>query len=335
MANDTDKIYAVPTNIITGFLGAGKTSTILHLLKTKPTNERWAVMVNEFGEIGVDGSLFGGQHSEEQGVFVREVPGGCMCCAAGLPMQIALNQLLTRAKPNRLLIEPTGLGHPKEVLQALSTEYYREILDLQRILTLVNARKLSDERYTEHETFNQQIAIADIVVGNKLDLYQCEHKTKLEAYAKQNGSAEAQVIYTQNGKAALTYLIGKTAATAKGHHHHNSVEKMPLLSEEPIPKCGYIKVTNKSEGFNSIGWRFSPNHVFNHEKLFSFLSEIIAERMKAVFTTESGVFGYNLTPDALTEIELDDCVESRIEIIANNINNEWEEQLMDCILNDF
>ena len=195
MAYDTDKIHAVPTNIITGFLGAGKTSTILHLLETKPTNERWAVLVNEFGEIGVDGSLFGGQHSEEQGVFVREVPGGCMCCTAGLPMKIALNQLLTRAKPNRLLIEPTGLGHPKEVLQVLSTEYYREILDLQRILTLVDARKLSDERYTEHEIFNQQIAIADIVVGNKLDLYQCEHKSKLEAYAKQNGSAEAQVIF--------------------------------------------------------------------------------------------------------------------------------------------
>ena len=57
MANDSDKINAVPTNIITGYLGAGKISTILHLLETKLTNERWAVLVNEFGEIGVDGSI--------------------------------------------------------------------------------------------------------------------------------------------------------------------------------------------------------------------------------------------------------------------------------------
>ncbi|WP_304438858.1 GTP-binding protein, partial [Oleiphilus sp. HI0086] len=99
----------VPTNIITGFLGVGKTSAILNLLKQKPDNERWAVLVNEFGEIGVDGSLFQGQSSQEQGVFIKEVPGGCMCCASGLPMQIALNQLLSRAKPDRLLIEPTGL----------------------------------------------------------------------------------------------------------------------------------------------------------------------------------------------------------------------------------
>jgi len=117
MNTQNQKINAVPTNIITGFLGVGKTSAILQLLENKPSNERWAVLVNEFGEIGVDGSLFEGKHQESSGVYIREVPGGCMCCAAGLPMQIALNQLLQRAKPDRLLIEPTGLGHPVEVLQ--------------------------------------------------------------------------------------------------------------------------------------------------------------------------------------------------------------------------
>lgn len=328
-----NRISAIPTNIITGFLGVGKTSAILHLLKSKPADERWAVLVNEFGEIGVDGSLFGGQHSEEQGVFIREVPGGCMCCAAGLPMQVALNQLLARAKPDRLLIEPTGLGHPKEVLQVLSADYYQDTLDLQKILTLVDARKLSDERYTSHQTFNQQIAIADIIVGNKQDLYQREDKAKLEIYAKQQGAAEAVVLFAQNGEIAPLHLQGKTAAKAKAHHHHSGEEK-PLLSELPIPDCGYIKAINEGEGFHSIGWRFSPSHVFNYQKLFLFLSGINAERMKAVFITESGVFGYNLTSDALTEVELDDCIESRVEIIADNINSEWEAQLMACMLND-
>lgn len=125
-------IKAVPTNIITGFLGVGKTSSLLHLLKQKPANERWAILINEFGEIGIDGSLVNGSRnkapnnnaSNEKRVFIREVPGGCMCCAAGLPMQIALNQLLAESKPNRLLIEPTGLGHPIEVLQTLAAEHY-------------------------------------------------------------------------------------------------------------------------------------------------------------------------------------------------------------------
>ena len=153
---NNEKITSVPTNIITGFLGVGKTSAILHLLKQKPSNECWAVLVNEFGEIGVDGSLIKGQLNKEQSVFIREVPGGCMCCASGLPMQIALNQLLNEAKPDRLLIEPTGLGHPVEVLQVLSNQYYKDILNLQKTITLVDARNLSDSRYTEHEAFNQQ-----------------------------------------------------------------------------------------------------------------------------------------------------------------------------------
>ena len=97
-------ISGVPTNIITGFLGVGKTSAILNLLNNKPENERWAILVNEFGEIGIDGSIFESQQSEEQGVYIREVPGGCMCCTAGAPMQVALAQLLRKAKPDRLLI---------------------------------------------------------------------------------------------------------------------------------------------------------------------------------------------------------------------------------------
>ncbi len=128
MTIKNEKIQNVPTNIITGFLGVGKTSAILQLLKNKPSNERWAVLVNEFGEIGVDGSLMTSQHHNEQGVFIREVAGGCMCCAAGVPMQVALNQLLTQAKPDRLLIEPTGLGHPKEVLRVLSAKHYQTVM---------------------------------------------------------------------------------------------------------------------------------------------------------------------------------------------------------------
>ena len=89
-------IQSVPTNVITGFLGVGKTTAILHLLANKPADERWAVLVNEFGEIGVDGALM---EQQDEGVFISEVPGGCMCCTSGLPMQIALNMLLTRSNP--------------------------------------------------------------------------------------------------------------------------------------------------------------------------------------------------------------------------------------------
>ena len=88
---------------------------------------------------------------------------------------------------------------------------------------------------------------------------------------------------------------------------------------------------NKAEGFMSVGWRFSPEKVFDHQKLFALLTGLIIDRMKAVFITDNGIFGYNLTFDGLTEIELDDCLESRIELISESIDESFEEGLFDCI----
>lgn len=326
-------LAAIPTNIITGFLGVGKTSAILHLLKHKSVDERWAVLVNEFGEIGVDGSLFEGNSTQEQGVFIREVPGGCMCCTAGLPMKIALAQLLLKAKPDRLLVEPTGLGHPTEVLQVLSGEYYRELLSLQKVLTLVDARKLNDPRYTQHETFNQQIELADIVIGNKLDLYGEDNKSDLISYVKEKGQAHAEVYFSQYGELPPEFLQGNTVSIPhNAHHHHHEPEVRTLVSDLPIPESGYLKANNEGEGYHSVGWRFSPQKIFNHDKLFSLLNGVCADRMKAVFITNKGVFSYNLTSDALTELPLGDTPESRIEIIATGLNDHLEAQLLTCLM---
>ncbi|RXJ73947.1 cobalamin biosynthesis protein CobW [Veronia nyctiphanis] len=332
MSAQKNQIIAVPTNIITGFLGVGKTSAILHLMKHKPDSERWAVLVNEFGEIGVDGSLFEGQHGKEKGVFIREVPGGCMCCAAGLPMQIALNQLLSEARPDRLLVEPTGLGHPKEVLQVLSSENYRKALTLNKTVTLVDARKLSDSRYTEHETFNQQIAIADVVVGNKLDLYQEEDKSKLLDYVGKHGKIGTEVHFTQHGEMSLSHLFGEmTAEVYASHHHHHHGEQKPLASEQALPECGFLAATNEGEGFESVGWRFAPDMIFDRQKLCRLLTNISAERIKAVFITSDGVFGYNQTEDGLMEMELNDTAESRIEMIATSVDTGLESEILACL----
>ncbi|MFL1482701.1 CobW family GTP-binding protein [Marinobacter sp. LN3S78] len=327
-----NQIKAVPTNVITGFLGVGKTTAILHLLQHKPDNERWAVLVNEFGEIGVDGSLLQGVHAEAAGVFVREVPGGCMCCTAGLPMQIALNQLLAKARPDRLLIEPTGLGHPLEVLQSLSAEHYRDVLSIRKTVTLVDARKLTDARYTGHTTFNQQIAMADVVVGNKQDMYGPEDKSRLETYVRDHGAPGATVTFTEQGALEPAWLEGPSASLSDGHHHHHHARPPEApAGTGPLPDSGFLRATNEGEGYESVGWRFDANRIFDHQTLFAFLSGLDAERMKAVFITDNGVFGYNLTSDSLTEIPLDDALESRIEILAPKVDPDWERQLLEAM----
>ena len=366
-----EKLSAIPTNIISGFLGVGKTSAILSLLEAKPEHERWAVLVNEFGEIGIDGGFFEGVHTEQSGVFVREVPGGCMCCASGLSMQIALNQLLARARPHRLLIEPTGLGHPREVLEVLSADHYQEVLNIQKNITLVNARKLTDIRYTLHETFNQQIDVADIVVGNKEDLYQDESKQLLIDYVANRRDPMPDIVFAQHGKLAPSLLEGasdvvkamkqpipchshgdeypthvNTGSDHQDHHHHEH-NQSSNINEAPLPESGFVKIENSGEGFQSMGWRFSPYIVFNRNALHEWLGKLKVERLKAIMITHEGIFSYNIVDDAISEKELDDCLESRIEVIINeldaceadtsksnagDISELWEQQLVACQL---
>ena len=150
------------TNLITGFLGSGKTTTILHLLANKPADEKWAVLVNEFGEVGIDGALLA-----ESGALLKEIPGGCMCCVNGLPMQVGLNTLLRQGKPDRLLIEPTGLGHPKQILDMLTAAVYEPWIDLRATLCVLDPRQLLDEKAVTNDNFRDQLAAADVIISNK------------------------------------------------------------------------------------------------------------------------------------------------------------------------
>lgn len=327
----------IPTNVITGFLGAGKTTAILHLLKQKPEHERWAVLVNEFGEVGIDGSLLAGQKTEDQGVFIREVPGGCMCCAAGLPMQIALNMLLARAKPDRLLIEPTGLGHPKEVLAVLAAEHYQEVLDLRSTITLVDARKAHETRYTNHPTFNQQLAIADVVVANKSDQYNGTDFPALLDFLTQTITLNNTSVY-QVSQGALELEWLEAAANPHKHdsHHHHTESSTALLETPELPEEGYLSIDNEGEGFFSRGWIFNPDWIFDADKLNALLLGVDAERIKGVFITAKGFVTFNKADNVLTEFVVDASSDSRIECICRDraLLETLELALLDCVISD-
>lgn len=310
---ERESIHGVPTNVITGFLGVGKTTAIRHLLDRKPRDERWAVLVNEFGEVGVDGGLFGPEKDGE--VFIREVPGGCMCCAAGLPMQVALNQLLARARPQRLLIEPTGLGHPREVLEALSDAVRAGVLELHATLTLVDARCIGDERYLRSDTFRQQLEVADLVVANKSDLYGPQDLENLRRYlAFLESGADRPLQTVAQGRVQLDWLRAPSGfPLPAGREHHDHAP--PPVEDDPLPECGYRRRENSGEGYHSCGWRFDPTLVFDYQKLFSLISGVDAERVKGVFITEDGVFGFNKSDSVLSVLELDDALDSRVEAI--------------------
>ena len=103
-----------------------------------------------------------------------------------------------------------------------------------------------------------------------------------------------------------------------------------MASDQPLPDRGFLKAENQGDGFLSVGWRFDQRYLFDRSKLYLFLSGLEVERMKAVFITTEGVFGYNLADGSLKELSLDECEESRIEIIAVRLEDHWESQILNC-----
>ena len=141
----------IPVNIVSGSLGVGKTTTINHLLSLRPENERWAVLVNEYGLVGLDAALMKTDASVKgsSGVLIKEVAGGCICCSAGFMFEISLVLLLQR-RPDRLLIEPTGLAALSGILDTLDKPGVREAVDVRAVLCLLDPARfeesiLSDE----------------------------------------------------------------------------------------------------------------------------------------------------------------------------------------------
>lgn len=329
-------IQAVPTNIITGFLGVGKTSFIKHLLSQKPEGERWAILVNEFGEVGLDGALLAGEISGDKSdeIFIREVPGGCMCCASGLPMQIALNQLLAKAQPNRLLIEPTGLGHPREVLNTLQAEHYRSVLDLKATITLVDARNVLEPRYNLHATFQEQISIADHIIAAKSDAYTNNEQHQLEDYVASLDTLSPPITpYYQGLQFPLALLDAKSSKTHLSKQHARILtgrseaqtarfEQQDQQSaaansiQQQLNEQGWALIENQGEGYFSFGWVFSPEHVFDFEQIKALIEHIEVERLKAVFITHQGIFAFNHYKREKQVLEMDESDDSRLEIIS-------------------
>ena len=133
----------IPTHVIAGPLGAGKTSLIKHLLAQRPANERWAVLINEFGQIGLDAALL---TLDDDGIALGEVAGGCLCCVNGAPFQVGLGRLLRKGKPDRLFIEPSGLGHPAQLLKQLREAPWQNVLAVQPCVLVLDAQALAAGR---------------------------------------------------------------------------------------------------------------------------------------------------------------------------------------------
>lgn len=309
------------TNLVTGFLGSGKTTSILHLLANKDPAEKWAILVNEFGEIGIDGALLA-----DSGALVKEIPGGCMCCVNGLPMQVGLNTLLRQGKPDRLIIEPTGLGHPKQILDLLTAPVYEPWIDLRATLCILDPRQLLDEKVVRNENFRDQLAAADVIVANKEDRASQESRDAFDFWW-QNFGHDRQFVLATQGKIdnALLDLPRRnlTELPASAAHSHGHVAQKGLAALSLPEHQRWRRSLNSGQGYQACGWIFDADTCFDTIGILEWARLAPVDRVKGVMRTPDGLVRINRQgADFFIETQNVAPPDSRIELISA-VNTDW------------
>lgn len=336
------KLKNIPTNIITGFLGAGKTTALNKLLAQKPQDEVWAVLINEFGQIGIDQAAL---QDSESNINVKELLGGCICCTLGPSLTATLATLLRQSKPDRLIIEPTGIGHPAGILDSLQGDNFKDVLDVRSIICLVDSRSTQDPEIKEHPTFVDQVALADIIILNKTDLATDSQLNFTKTKMQNLFPPKQKVLETINGELDIALLdLTHTEENIENRetfshldlNADNSNSSMPGLVMCITPQPGApLQKGSSGNGMHTMGWVFHQGDKFAVEKLDKLFMELAQnERVKGVFNTDRGWLFYNQVGEELDTSDIAYRRDSRVEVISQQPLdwNNLEQKLKNCLM---
>ena len=197
----SETIKKTKVHLISGFLGTGKTTALKSLMAQKDPNEKWVIIVNEFGEIGIDGAVL-----SDNGIPVAELTGGCLCCTAGAQMGSTVQAMLRDAQPDRLMIEASGLAHAASVIDELKMPPLGKQLEIGAVFTVVDPRQFIDPNYANQALYRDQISVCDVLVASKTDLCTPEQLAEFREKAAQLFPPKAKVAEVQNAKMDIAWL---------------------------------------------------------------------------------------------------------------------------------
>lgn len=244
-------IRKIPVTIITGFLGSGKTSLIRHLLQTAG-GRRLALMINEFGDVGVDGEILrscGDANCPEENIV--ELTNGCLCCTVADDFIPAMESLLALPNPpDHIVIETSGLALPKPLVKAFDWPSVRARLTVDGVIAVVDAAALAAGRFADdpeklaaqraadpsldhdnplEEVFQDQLSCADLVILNKIDLLDDGDLARLRSDIAASLPRAVKTVATSEGRIDASVLLGLAAAAeddleARPSHHDDETD---------------------------------------------------------------------------------------------------------------
>lgn len=320
---------AIPTHIISGFLGAGKTTVLQHLLSQKPEHEIWAVLMNEFGQIGIDQQLM----PQSNGFAIQELLGGCLCCSSQLPMQIALSRLISENKIDRLFIEPTGLGHPAQLLEQLTEPHWLQHLSMRSLVTVIDGSRLHDSDWSQQNLYQDQLKVAQVVVISHQDKMTEGDIFALETLKKEYEAYQQKWILTSQGNLSIIEVDQIYTGKKRLIQPLLKIQKNLTANEQPVIKQLPYHYVESAQGYSVAGWKLPKSWTFNFYDVLDLLCEQKDWlRIKAVFNTNEGWKSFNFNPNQFNYQTAQEGIDNRIEIIYQN-EREWlnfEEQLFQC-----
>lgn len=254
----------IPTTVVTGFLGSGKTTLIRHLLETAG-GRRLAVVVNEFGDVGIDGEILRGcgvEGCEDDDIL--ELANGCICCTVADDFLPTLRKLIDRPNPpEHILIETSGLALPKPLVKAFTWPEVRTRATVDGVVTVIDTDAVAAGRFApdeaalaaaraadpnlDHETpleelFEDQLGCADLVILNKVDLVDAAALARVEETLREHLRPGVKIVHAAQGQVNAAILLGLGVAAEDDldsrHSHHDAEDDHDHEDFDSFVVCG-------------------------------------------------------------------------------------------------
>ena len=316
-------------DIVSGFLGAGKTTFIKRILKTNIKNEKIVLIENEFGDVNIDSDFMAGNNIE-----ISEISSGCICCSLVGDFSKNLSEIIEKYNPDRIIVEPSGVGKLSDVIKAVFEAKLGDYLNTY--VCIVDATKAKVYARNFKEFFADQIANAKTVLLSRCDIASIDKiNAAIEVVRGLNENCNlitTNVMELRDDILLEAYegdkedMLGDLIKEVKHHHHHEeecSCGHHEHHHDEEC-SCGHHH-HHAEEVFNSIGLETSK--VYNFDKLSIILNDLANSnsygeviRAKGIIRTDLGWKKFNITPNELKVEDNEAVIIGKVCVIGTHLD---------------